>query len=190
MSTIKPLVGALERRFAHHLWFFRLYAAPYRRLVKRELRLAGVKRNETLLSIGCGALPFSAVLAHSFTGARVIAVDVDRAAAERARLLVERMGLSGSIRIVIADASTGRLPPADVALVALQAAPKDEIWRNLQRSLRPGTGRAVFRLPRPGLESEYGSFTGLRAVVGRVHHAMPTFDRSVLCVAANREAVA
>lgn len=190
MSIIKPFVAELERRFSDRPWFFRLYAAPYRRLVRREVRLARVGRDDTLLSIGCGALPFTAVLAHVLTGARVIAVDIDRNAAERARRLVHRMGRSGMIEVAIADASTAALPSADVALVALQASPKDEIWRNLHRSLRAGSGRAVFRLPRATLVSEYGSFTGEQAAVGRVRHRMPTFDRSVLCVPAKKEAVA
>lgn len=190
MNIIKPLVACLERRFSDRPWFFRLYAAPYWGLVRREVGLAGVGPDDTLLSIGCGALPFTAVLAHVLTGARVIAVDFDRHAAERARRLIHRMGCSDRIEIAIADASTDALPAVDVALVALQASPKDEIWRNLQRSLRAGSGRAVFRLPRVTLVSEYGSFTGERAAVGRVRHRMPTFNRSVLCVPAKREAVA
>lgn len=213
MTVIKPLVAALERRFAGCPWFFRLYTLPYRNLVARELQLAAVDTSDTVLSIGCGALPFSAVLAARLSGARVIAVDIDPVAAAQAEQLVHRLGCAARISVITADAARDRLPDATVALVALQAAPKDAIWRNLQRSLRPPRGRAVFRLPRPALETEYGSFSaaadrhartageeaatagdgtltdGDAAPAGvlnaGIRHRMPTFNRSVLCCIGN-----
>ncbi|TVR61225.1 MAG: methyltransferase domain-containing protein [Spirochaetaceae bacterium] len=182
VRLIKPFVAWLERRFANSAWFFRLYSLPYHRLVSRELKLAAVSRIDTVLSVGCGALPFTAVLAHRLSRARVIAVDIDPVAAARAAALIRRLGLSESITVVTGDAATAVLPTATVALVALQAAPKDDIWHNLRRSLDPTQGRAVFRLPRRGLEIEYGRFSNETAVVGRARHRMPTFDESVLCV--------
>ncbi|TVR31766.1 MAG: methyltransferase domain-containing protein [Spirochaetaceae bacterium] len=183
MSMIKPLVASLERRFAVRPWFFALYALPYRALVARELQLAAVDQRDTVLSIGCGTLPFSAVLAARQSGARVIAVDVDAAAAAQARELVSCLGLSHRITVITADAAVDRLPVATVALVALQAAPKDAIWDNLQRCLLQPNGRAVFRLARPGLEHEYGVFAAAGAAVAETRHRMPTFNRSVLCKA-------
>ncbi len=183
MSMIKPLVASLERRFAVRPWVFALYALPYQALVARELRLAAVDRHDTVLTIGCGALPFSAVLAARQSGARVIAVDLDAAAAAQARELVSCLDLSDQITVITADAAVDRLPVATVALVALQAAPKDAIWDNLQRCLLQPHGRAVFRLARPGLEHEYGIFTAAGAAVAETRHRMPTFNRSVLCKA-------
>ncbi len=183
MSFIKRHVAALERRWSHRPWFFHLYAAPYRSLVRRELRLAAVGPEDVVLSVGCGALPFTAVLCATFSGARVIAVDIDAEAVEKARVLVHRLGLSPQIEVLVADAAEDSLPAATVALVALQAAPKDLISRNLMRSLPARGGRVVYRLPRAGLEAQYGCFDELEDVVGLVRHRMPTFDRSVLCCA-------
>ncbi len=163
MKIISHTVAALERAAAERPWFFHLYAYPYRRLVARELDLAGVSSADTVLNIGCGSLPFTAVLAAHLSGARVIAVDCDPQAVRNARAVVARLGLSKRIEVVLADAASDRLPAAEVALVALQAGPKPEIQRNLARSLRraeaagAGETRAVFRLPRRGLEAEYGT---------------------------------
>ncbi len=183
MSRIKSAVGALERRLAGQAWFFHAYTFPYRALLRRELRLAAVQPDDVLLNIGCGSAPFSAVLAAQFSGARVIAVDMDPRAVTGARSLVAGLGLSSRIEVVLADAANDPLPPASVALVALQAAPKDDIWQNLRHSLSESgnRGRALFRIPRAGLESEYGHFTPGTAVRGEVYHRMPTFERTILC---------
>lgn len=183
MSRIKSAVGALERRLAGRAWFFHAYTFPYRALLKRELRLAAVQSDDVVLNIGCGSAPFSAVLAAQFSGARVIAVDLDPRAVTGARSLVARLGFSSRIEVLLADASKDPLPPASVALVALQAAPKDDIWHNLQHSLSGSgeRGRALFRIPRAGLESTYGHFAPGAAVRGEVYHRMPTFERTILC---------
>lgn len=185
MSFIKRHVAALEQRYADKPWFFRLYAAPYSGLVQRELRLARVSSEDVVLSIGCGALPFTAVLCARFTGARVIAVDIDPEAVRKARALIASLGMAEQVSVMVANAATDQLPQADVALVALQAAPKSGIRRNLQRSLPADGGRVVYRLPRHGLEWQYGffdSFDEQRDSAGAVLHRMPTFDRSVLCI--------
>ncbi len=191
MRVISVFVAALERRLAAQPWFFRLYAYPYRALVGRELRLAGVGARDTVLNIGCGSLPFTAVLVAELSGARVIGVDCDREAVVNARATVARLGLRRRIRIIEADAARDPLPAADVAVVSLQAAPKTAIHANLTRALaRRGGGRAVFRLPRPALEAEYETLSAPVAAHGVVRHRMPTFDRSELYLVAFLRSVA
>ncbi len=184
MSTIARFVAALERRAASKPWFFDIYAFPYRALVARELRLAEVSADDTVIHIGCGSLPFTAVLTAQLSGARVIGVDCDADAVEKARAVVARLGLREQVSIVEADAADDGLPAADVVLVALQARPKAAIYRNIARNAEAGPGRravrVVFRLPRPGLESEYGTLTPSAPPARAVGHRMPTFDRSEL----------
>ncbi len=184
MSSIARFVAALERRAASRSWFFDIYAFPYRALVARELRLAEVSAGATVMHIGCGSLPFTAVLTAQLSGARVIGVDRDADAVVKARAVVARLELRERVSILEADASVDRLPTADVILVALQAGPKTAIYRNIARCAEAGPGRravrVVFRLPRPGLEGEYGTFTPSAPSARAVRHRMPTFDRSEL----------
>lgn len=179
-GVIKPLIAGLERRFYDRVWFFHAYAFPYRALVDREVVLAGVMPGETILHIGCGSLPFTAVLAARLTRSPVIAIDCDADAIRRATTVVRRLGLERQIHLCCADAACDQLPSAEVALVALQAAPKEAILANLRRCLHPRSGRAVLRLARPGLEGEYGHWPLLPASPPTTWHHMPTFDRSVL----------
>lgn len=186
--VIKPFVAALEKRYSSSPLFFSLYALPYRGVVRRELALARVRSGETVLAIGCGALPFTAVLAAQMADVTVVAVDCDRHAVESARMLIGHLKLQDRITVVHADAAVDPLPAADVVLVALQAAPKGAILGNLLRcGSRPhatdnSKPRLVFRLPRPGLEREYGTLPEFprAAAVPSAFHRFPTFDRSVM----------
>ncbi len=182
MRIIAPFVAAFEHYCAGNRFLFHLYSLPYRALVKRELSLAATTPSDTIMHIGCGSLPFTAVLAARQSGARVIGVDCDAHAVENARNIVDFLGLSGSgpgaIDIVCADAATDPLPQASVILVALQAGPKDAVYDNIRRSI-PDAGM-IFRLPRGGLETQYGTLDPRRLPDGVCRHAMPTFDRSEL----------
>ncbi|MBK5936515.1 methyltransferase domain-containing protein [Halorhodospira halophila] len=182
MRLIAPGVAALERWSARWPLLFHLYAWPYRRLVARELRLAGVVPGERLLHVGCGALPFTAVLAARLGGARVIAVDRSAAAVAGAQAVVAHLGLAGEgpgrVRVLCADAAADALPEVDVALIALQACPRTSILANIRRQRAPA--RILFRLPRPGLEGQYGAAPDGETAAGSCRHGMPTFDRTAL----------
>ncbi|WP_187147859.1 SAM-dependent methyltransferase [Halorhodospira halophila] len=179
---IAPCVARLERWSARWPLLFHLYALPYRRLVARELRLAGVVPGERLLHVGCGALPFTAVLAARLSGARVTAVDRSAAAVAGAQAVVAHLGMAGAgpgrVRVVCADAAADPLPEIDVALIALQACPRGPILANIRRQRAPA--RVLFRLPRPGLEGQYGGPLVGESVAGSCRHRMPTFDRTEL----------
>ncbi|POR05606.1 hypothetical protein AU468_00055 [Alkalispirochaeta sphaeroplastigenens] len=194
MQIIKPLVATLEKLCASSRTLFWCYAAPYRGVVAREIALARIGEGDRVLAIGCGSLPFTAVLVATLARAQVVAVDIDPVSAGKARTLIARLGLSSRIQVLAGDAASLPMPRAEVALVALQAAPKKEILDNLAGSLPRGSGRVLLRLPRPGLEGQYGmegtcflegqyglgSPEDFAPSLGAVYHAMPTFDRSVL----------
>ncbi|SIQ07773.1 Nicotianamine synthase protein [Alkalispirochaeta americana] len=182
MPIIKPLVAAFEKLCASSRTLFWCYAAPYRGVVSREISLSGIGEGDRVLAIGCGSLPFTAVLVATLAKAQVVAVDIDPVSVLKARELIQRLGLSSRIQVLAGDAASITLPQAEVALVALQAAPKKEILDNLARSLSDTCGRVLLRLPRPGLEGQYGLDSSERFLYSAraVYHSMPTFDRSVM----------
>lgn len=180
MNIIKPVVAWLEHRWGENRFWFFWYALPYRGVIRREVALAEISSRDHVLAIGCGSLPFTAVHVARMTGARVTAVDCDSAAVEKAQSLVARLGLAHRISVIHGDAACDPLPPADVALVALQAAPKEHIRANLRRSIPAGHGRVVYRLPRNGLVGEYGTLRYSSCTCSSARHRMPTFDRSIL----------
>jgi len=175
---IQRFTCAFEKRLQSSRCLFELYMLPYGRVVRREIALAGITEEDVVLNVGCGSLPFTAVLIARLSGARVIAVDRDPAAAEGAEGLLGRMGMDGLVQALHCD-GLDELPfHYDKAVLALHVEPKGEVLENILRG-RPGV-RAVVRVPRGGLKESYG-FKGMAMpAAGRAGHLMPTFDRSLL----------
>jgi len=107
-------------------------------LIKRELALVSDSPLKRILFIGSGALPISAFLLHTQTGALVDCVARDPAAIEASRLAIERCGCGGSVH-VLDDREPGVvLQDYDLILIALQFKPKKNILRTARKRYRTG----------------------------------------------------
>ncbi len=155
---------------------FKLYMLPYGRVVRREVALARIEGEDVVLNVGCGSLPFTAVLVARLTGAKVVAIDIDPEAVEAARRVVSMLGMDESIEVLHAD-GLGPIPRRYTkALVALHVSPKDVAVRNLIS----GGPAVVLRMPRGSLSVSYGADAMRLDPKEHVSHLMPTFDRSLL----------
>ena len=178
MFTIPEVVEKIEKGISYISPLSWLYSRPYRQVVQREMELASVNSDATVLNIGCGAVPFTARFVVQQTGAHVIAVDADSRAVDRASQLVQAWGLTGRIELRQLDGT--ELPEVDftLALVALQARPKTAIFERLSE-ISPG-GRAIFRRPADGYQNHYDPLPEEPRPAAYVEQDMKTFDRSVL----------
>lgn len=120
-----------------------LYLRSYRRAIARELDLLRPDAGDTILNVGCGAAPFTAILLARGCEARVTALDRDPAAVASARRLVQRLGLERQIEVVLGD-FPAVAPTFTAAVVALQVTPKLEVLRGLAQAAPPTT-RIVMR---------------------------------------------
>ncbi len=74
-------------RFYPAFW---LYHNLYKHVVKKEVELARISQEDTVLNIGCGAIPFTALHIVQMTGAKVIALDKDPEAVSKARYCLKK----------------------------------------------------------------------------------------------------
>ena len=133
MEIIQPAVRFMEKKMSQSPLLARAYIAPYKKVVQKEIELAGIDKKDRVLNVGCGAVPFTAIYVACLTNARVWAIDRDERAVLQARSLVEKMGLSDSVR-VFSGAGEDDLPCSfTVALIALQVEPKEKVWKHLCR---------------------------------------------------------
>lgn len=176
---IKPVVSFIERHLSQSPKFVTWYADLYKEVVRKELVLAGVDENDTVLHIGCGGIPFTAIHIAKLTNARVIGVDKDEKAVHAARLCLEKMGLSHRVKVICLDASEQLPQDFTVAFVALQAQPKNQILQRIQQI--PGERRKiVLRLADETFRSFYDKLSDRFVEEALVEQEMKTFDRSVL----------
>lgn len=164
MGRLGNLVATLEKSCTTAPWLFDLYTWSYRWVVDREIQLAEIDSDDRLLNVGCGGMPFTAALIAEKTGATVYALDHDPDVVEEAQRNLERIGVADSVEIVVGDGREvigdgSRLPErCSVAIVALQAEPKDAILTRQMQS-DDGPGRIVVRQPRKIFAGDYDPVT-------------------------------
>jgi len=178
LFTIPEVVEKIEKGISYISPLSWLYSRPYRQVVRREMELASVNSDATVLNIGCGAVPFTARFVVQQTGAGVIAVDTDSRAVDRASRLVQTWGMADRIELRHVDATKLLDVDFDLALVALQAQPKTAIFERLSE-IAPA-GRAIFRRPAAGYQDHYDALPEQPRPAAYVEQDMKTFDRSVL----------
>ena len=184
---IAPLVARLEKYGSALPLIPSLYALPYRRVLDREIALASITREDKVINIGCGAIPYSAIYIARTTGAAVHAVDIDKEALDCARRCIAANGLSHLITLEHAPGELSQCSDFSVALVALQARPKQSILEHLLCEGIRGS-RIIMRRPQPHLHHEYDVLPRSYPWQMEVMQHMKTFISSVLydqrCLAA------
>ncbi len=175
MEIIKPLFSSLEKKVFKSTILSRLYSLPYRHVIKNEIELAGITGQDVALNIGCGAVPYTAIYLHYFTGARVWAVDRDRDAVEKACFYLKHLNLLGYVTPIYRDAAESIPADFTTALVAVHAEPKASIMDNLVNC--GGTSkRLVFREAKKYAQSQYDILPSQYEPVKRVRHEFLAFN--------------
>lgn len=179
MKIIPGLVAFLEKKVARNRVLVSLYGGYYRQVIDNEINLAAISAHDRVLNVGCGAIPFTAILIARKTGAKVWAIDCDETAALIARQCVAAQQLEHLVTVMHLD-GTEEIPfDFDVAVVALQAKPKNDILENLLKYGGP-QARLVFRRPRSELAHQYDLLPARPYFSDCINQGMATFDQSVL----------
>ena len=179
MSWIPPVIRAWEKISSSSKILTWLYAKPYRKVLENEIRLGKISHNDTVLNIGCGAVPFTALFLATLTGARVYAMDIDHNAVLLAQKCVKKAGLDHRITVLAGNGADYFDKPFTAAIVALQASPKNKIMSVMQESAQPGT-KIIFRLPSHPFKDHYDMLTIDEPATAITIQPMRTFDRSAL----------
>ncbi len=141
-------IGALERILAGCPGLGLRYGRRfYSDLVGGELKHADLPSGSSVLHVGCGALPLTA-LRLARRGFSVTALDRDPRATAAAQRFLRRQPEAGSIQVKTGDGGSIDARPYDAVWVSLHVLPRERTLRHLLRSMRPG-GRLVYRNPDP-----------------------------------------
>jgi len=133
---------------------FTLCQKYYAEITQGEIDLGGINSRDVVLNVGCGAIPSTALNLVKYSGAKVIALDRDPEVIEKVQYSLNKYRLQDRIELLQGDAADFHPPYFSVALVALQAEPKVEIFENLISNAKQGT-RLIFRQPRQILKNQY-----------------------------------
>lgn len=125
----RAVLAGEERDLDHYL-----LSERFEHLLRRELGLlAGQRAPERILFIGSGPLPISAYYLHRLTGRPVDCLDRNPEAVEISRRVIEKIGLSDSLRVFNGLGEDFQIRNYDLILIALLAKPKRRILRNIRK---------------------------------------------------------
>ncbi|MDQ2087731.1 methyltransferase domain-containing protein [Herbivorax sp. ANBcel31] len=176
---MKKLFKSLEKLICRFYPIFQLYHNLYKDVVKKEVELAGITKDDVVLNVGCGAIPFTALHVVEMTGAKVIALDKDRKAVKMARKYLKKYKLDRNIEIKLGDGTSEKLPPFTVAIIALHIKDKDKMLESL-KAFGNSRGRIIFRQPVDEHKEEYGYLTDKYQPDEKSFQKMKTFKESCL----------
>ena len=179
-SFIKILIAKFEKISMANSFFYKMYSAPYTGVLNREIKLANINEKDTVLNVGCGGMPFTAIYIAKKTGARVIAIDIDKNAINTARQTIKNYNLENKISLVHVDGKHYPFENFNKALIALQASPKNDILNSLAKKIK-NNGMILFRQAREKFNHQY-DMLDTHQNNGFVKHKMLTFDRTYLFV--------
>jgi len=155
ITTITQRIESLASRTGV---LYRLVEKYYVDMVKKEAGLAGIGKDDRILCIGGGCCPFSAILFHRMTSAKVTVVDNNKDCIPKARKVIERLGLSEHIRVVLQDGCASDIKDYSVIHLALQVDPMQQVISDVERRMSPGA-KLLVRQPKKQLRGMYSKFS-------------------------------
>ena len=126
----------------------------YNKVVDREINFCGICSNDSVLCIGGGSVPCTAIEIAKKTGASVFVIDCDQAAVSNARKVIDRLNLQGKVNVELGNGEFFNLDRFSVVHVAKQVYPKDSVLKNIWNSAKNGT-KIIVRNPKAGISSLY-----------------------------------
>lgn len=146
-----PAIGKITKKIENigSRWpvIGRLYSTLlYAGVVEREEKLAGLEPGSSILHVGCGSLPFTA-LALARKGYLVTAVDSDPASIAAARRFIEAEEPGADITLITGNGSSIDTSLYDAVWVSLNVSPKRDVLKHLLSGMREGA-KLIYRNPR------------------------------------------
>ena len=157
---ITKLTQKLECWAAERAAVYWLASHYYRTVIQKEIDLANITERDHILCIGGGVCPFSAILLHQATGAKVTVIDNDSTCIPKAQQAIARLGIGGHVQVLLQDGGSAQLPFAEYSVVhfALQVCPMEHVFSHVERQVVPGT-KLLVRRPKAQLHKLYSQLS-------------------------------
>jgi hypothetical protein len=155
---ITNLTYKIECRAAEAGVVFQWASGYYREVIEREAVLASITGDDHVLCVGGGVCPFSAILFHQITGARVTVIDNNVDCIPKAEQIIEKLGISDYVSVLCMDGVDVDLSAFSVIHLAMQVAPMDAVFAQVELKASAGT-RLLIRQPKKSLDVMYDTFS-------------------------------
>lgn len=149
-SKIVSMTQGIEYFASKNAFVYRLVKLYYKEIVKKEIELAQINEEDHILCIGGGPCPFTGILFHQYTKAKVTIVDNDPDCVVSSRLVIEGLGLQQRVKVLYLDGNHIDVEQYSVIHFALQVSPFKEVFKNVAAKCQYGT-KLLARFPKRAL---------------------------------------
>ena len=138
---------------------YQLACKYYKNVVEREAALANITDKDHILCIGGGICPFTAILFHQHTGAKVTVIDNNKDCIPKARQVIKRLGIDERVHVHLQDGANAETDLSEYSVIhmALQVDPIDHVFYQIEKQSAPGA-KLLIRRPKKALGSGYSEF--------------------------------
>ena len=162
---ITDLTMKIENLASEKEMFYKIAAGYYRDVIEKEIVLANIGCDDHILCIGGGLCPFSAILFHQATGAKVTVIDNKAECISKAQEVISRIGIEGHVQVLYSDGRNIDALPCmfseyTVVHFALQVYPLDSVFSHVEALAAPGT-KILLRRPKKRLAELYSKLPAL-----------------------------
>ena len=188
LRWITRLTQKIEYQAAKSRAIYWIASQYYQDVIQKEIELASITKKDHILCIGGGICPFSAILFHQVTGAKVTVIDNNITCIPQAQQVIERLGLGEYVRVLCQDGGSVELPLSEYSIVhfALQVSPMELVFSHVERQVTHGT-KLLVRRPKSRLSGLYGRLPGFAmACCPHITHKARNIGSTLLYVKGER----
>ena len=160
LQWITDFTHKLENQAGESSIVYHLASKYYLDVIKKETILANITDKDHILCIGSGTCPFSAILFHQITGAKVTAIDNNPICIPDARQIIDRLSIADFVHVFCQDGSSAELIFTEYSVIhfALQIQPIEIVFSQVEKKIAPGT-KLLIRRPRKNLDQIYSQLS-------------------------------
>ncbi len=125
----------------------------YQKLIQNEHEIVNFTSNEKVVFIGGGPLPITLIMLNRLYGVQCISIEIIPEIAALSRKLIEKLGLSHYIKVIVGDETQLDNLDYNLVMVAAFAEPKKKVFNNIKKHVRQFVPLI------------YRTYTGMRAIL-------------------------
>lgn len=138
-------VAIVEKILANIKFLSHLYLKVYESLVEKEIEMASIGKEDKVVHIGCGAVPYTSQLIAEKTGASVVGIDNDSCAIKLAEKYIRgKANLTGKLTLQLVDTRNFLISDFDVVVISHTIRPQKEVLETIIGSMKQGA-RLIYR---------------------------------------------
>lgn len=139
---IKELFDSLYLKFevfsSHISLFSWAYTKFHESSVKKEIKLANLSRDDKIIHIGCGAIPYTAAVLAKKTNAYITGIDSKHQTIDIANVYLKKHNLLDKITIEHGDGTTYDVSKFDTVIISYGISRQDLVLRHVLSSIKKG----------------------------------------------------